>query len=110
MLVAEQKVILGPNDVASRHRARAAIAWCLEIPNYADNLRWLGFTDDDIANGGSDRLVDALVVAGDEDTILARVQEHLDAGATSVALHALDENDPFGLEALGRIAAVLRGA
>jgi probable F420-dependent oxidoreductase len=110
MLVAEQKVILGPNDVASRHRARAAIAWCLEIPNYADNLRWLGFTDDDIANGGSDRLVDALVVAGDEDTILARVQEHLDAGATSVALHALDENDPFGLEALGRIAAGLRGA
>ena len=60
------------------------------LPNYANNWRRLGFTDDDIADGGSDRLVDALVVWGDEATIAARVQEHRDAGASHVCVQVLD--------------------
>ena len=49
----------------------------------------------------------ALVAAGDEETIVARVQEHLDAGATQVAIQPLEDDDPFGRETLRRLAPVL---
>jgi len=109
-LIPSQKVILADSPAEARRRARAAIAWYLDTPNYVDNLRWLGFADADFADGGSDRLVDALVAAGDETTVLARIQEHLDAGATSVAIEPLEDGDPFGLDTLGRIAAAVRRA
>jgi probable F420-dependent oxidoreductase len=107
LLIAEQKVVLAPEPADARVRARAAIAWYLDTPNYVDNLRWLGFTDADFEDGGSDALVQALVVAGDEEAIRERVQEHLDAGATQVAVHPLEEGDPFGLETLRRLAPLL---
>jgi probable F420-dependent oxidoreductase len=107
LLVAEQKVVLTADPAEARARAHAAIAWYLDTPNYVDNLRWLGFTDADFEHGGSDALVDALIAAGDEEAIRARVQEHLDAGATQVAIHALEDGDPFGLETLRRLAPVL---
>ena len=88
-------------------RARAAIAWYLDTPNYLNNLRWLGFSDADFEDGGSDALVAALVAAGDEETIVARVQEHLDAGATQVAIQPLEDDDPFGRETLRRLAQVI---
>ena len=91
----------------SRARARAAVAWYLDTPNYLDNLRWLGFSDADFEEGGSDALVDALVVAGDEEAIRTRVQEHLDAGATQVAIQPLQRDDRFGLETLRRLAPLL---
>jgi probable F420-dependent oxidoreductase len=107
LLIPEQKVILAADRAEARGRARAALAWYLDTPNYVDNLRWLGFGDDDFEHGGSDRLADALVAAGDEEAIRARVQEHLDAGATQVAIQPLEEGDPFGLETLRRLAPVL---
>ena len=70
----------------------------LGLPNYANNWKRQGFTDDDIAGGGSDRLVDALVVWGDETTIAARVQEHRDAGADHVCIQVLTA-DPRGFPA-----------
>jgi probable F420-dependent oxidoreductase len=106
-LIPVQKVVLTDDAAEARRRARAAIAWYLDTPNYLDNLRWLGFTDDDFADGGSDHLVDALVAAGDETTVLARIQQHLDAGATSVAIEPLEDDDPFGLTTLSRIASAL---
>jgi probable F420-dependent oxidoreductase len=109
LLVAEQKVILVDRPEEARARARAALAWYLDTPNYLDNLRWLGFSDADLEGGGSDALVDALVAAGDEGTVVARVQEHLDAGATQVAVHALEDGDPFGLATLRRLAPLLLG-
>ncbi len=55
-----------------------------------NNLRDLGFTDDDLApNGGSDAFVDALVAWGDLDAVVGRVREHLDAGADHVAVQVL---------------------
>ena len=63
----------------------------LGLPNYANNWKRFGFTDDDIADGGSDRLVDALVAWGDEDAIAARVQEHRDAGADHVCIQVLTD-------------------
>jgi probable F420-dependent oxidoreductase len=107
LLVVEQKVVLADDLARARARARAAVAWYLDTPNYVDNLRWLGFSDDDLIDGGSDALVDALVVAGDADAIAERCREHLAAGATQVAIQPLEEDDPFGLETFGRLAPVL---
>lgn len=107
LLIPEQKVMLAADSGAARAHARAAIAWYLDTPNYVANLRWLGFSDDDLAGGGSDALVDALVAVGDEEAIRARVQEHLDAGATQVAIQPLQDDDPFGRETLRRLAPVL---
>ena len=108
LLVVEQKVVLGDPGEA-RTRARAALAWYLDTPNYLDNLRWLGFSELDFAAGGSDALVDALVATGDADAIEARWRAHLAAGATQVAIQPLEEGDPFGRETLRRLAPVLRG-
>ena len=109
LLVPEQKVIVTSDAREARARAREAIAWYLDTPNYLDNLRWLGFTDADFADGGSDALVDALVAAGDEEAVRQRVEAHLDAGATQVAIQPLEAGDAFGLETLRRLAPVLLG-
>jgi probable F420-dependent oxidoreductase len=107
LLIAEQKVVLAADPAKARARARAALAWYLDTPNYLDNLRWLGFSDADFEGGGSNTLVNALVVAGDEETIQARVREHLDAGATQVAIHPLEDDDPFARQTLRRLAPIL---
>ena len=107
LLVVEQKVVLTDDLARAREQARAAVAWYLDTPNYVDNLRWLGFTDDDLADGGSDALVDSVVVAGDTDGIAERCREHLEAGATQVAIQPLEEGDPFGLETLRRLGPAL---
>jgi probable F420-dependent oxidoreductase len=107
LLIAEQKVVLASDPTEVRRRAREAIAWYLDTPNYLDNLRWLGFSDAEFGDGGSDRLVDALVVAGDETVMRARVQEHLEAGATQVAIQPLEDRDPFGRDTLHRLAPAL---
>ena len=61
----------------------------LRLPNYQNNLTWLGFADADFEDGGSDRLVDALVAWGDEKAIARRVQAHFDAGADHVCIQPL---------------------
>ncbi len=68
----------------------------LQLPNYVNNLHRLGFTDDDVRDGGTDRLVDAIVAWGDEDTVLGRLQEHSDAGADHVCVQVLT-SDPAAL-------------
>jgi probable F420-dependent oxidoreductase len=107
LLVVEQKAVLVDDPGEAQNRARAALAWYLDTPNYLDNLRWLGFADADFEDGGSDALVDALVVAGDEEAIAARCRAHLEAGATQVAIQPLEGGDPFGRETLRRLAPVL---
>jgi probable F420-dependent oxidoreductase len=107
LLIPEQKVVLTSDKQEARRRGREAIAWYLDTPNYLDNLRWLGFSDSDFEHGGSDALVDALVVAGDEGAILERVRAHLDAGATQVAVQALEDDDPFGRQTLRVLAPAL---
>jgi len=107
LLIPEQKVVLERDPAEGRRRARAALAWYLDTPNYVNSLRWLGFADADLEGGGSDRLVDALVAVGDEEAIRTRVEEHFAAGATQVAIQPIEEGDPFGLETLRRLAPVL---
>jgi probable F420-dependent oxidoreductase len=68
----------------------------LRLPNYTNNLRRLGWGDDDLADGGSDRLLDAVVVQGDPEAIASRVRAHLDAGADHVCVQ-LRSADPGDL-------------
>jgi len=77
------------------------------LPNYLNNLRALGFEDADFADGGSDQLVDAIVAWGDEQTITARVREHLDAGADHVAVQAYAGDATASLAQLEALAPAL---
>jgi probable F420-dependent oxidoreductase len=89
LLCVEQMVLLEPEPTKARDKARQAIANYLRQPNYQNNLRDLGYGDDDFAEGGSDRLVDAVVAWGDEQAVQDRVKAHLDAGADHVCIQAL---------------------
>jgi probable F420-dependent oxidoreductase len=90
MLCPEQAVVLSADPSVARAAARQHMATYLGLPNYTNNLRRLGWGDADLGDGGSDRLVDAIVAWGDEEAIVARVQAHLDAGADHVCVQVLD--------------------
>jgi probable F420-dependent oxidoreductase len=85
-LAPEQKVLLETDASRAREIARGHMKTYLSLPNYRNSLRWLGFGDDDLADGGSDRLVDAIVAWGDEKAIAERIQAHRDAGADHVCI------------------------
>jgi probable F420-dependent oxidoreductase len=89
LLAPEQAVALVTDREEARQIARDHMSIYLGLPNYVNNLRRFGFTDDDFADNGSDRLADALVAWGDAGAIRARVQAHLDAGADHVAVQVL---------------------
>ncbi|SDE55606.1 LLM class F420-dependent oxidoreductase [Pseudonocardia oroxyli] len=89
LLCPEQAVLLETDPAKARAIGRVYTTVYLNQPNYVNNIRTLGFAEEDLADGGSDAFVDALVAWGDEDTVRARVQAHLDAGADHVAVQAL---------------------
>lgn len=90
LLAVEQAVVLETDSIKAREIARAYyMAMHLDLANYVTNLRALGFTDDDFTNGGSNRLVDAIVAWGDIGAIMARVRAHHSAGADHVCLQVL---------------------
>jgi probable F420-dependent oxidoreductase len=88
-LAPEQMVLRETDRDKARTIARNAMRIYLGLPNYQNNLRWLGYDDHDLKNGGSDRLVDAIVCWGDEKVIASRIQSHLDAGADHVCIQPL---------------------
>lgn len=90
LIAAEQGVVLETDPAKARDIARQNLAGYLMLPNYTNNFLRLGFTEDDLAGGGSDRLIDALIAWGDEETIAARVQAHHDAGAEHVCVQVLN--------------------
>jgi probable F420-dependent oxidoreductase len=96
LLCPEQAVVLETDPDVARPIARAHLAVYLGQPNYVNSLLAMGFVDDDLAAGGSDALVDAMVAWGSPDRVRARVQAHLDAGADHVAVQALPAT-PRGL-------------
>jgi probable F420-dependent oxidoreductase len=88
-LCVEQAVTLTDDVEQARRIGRAHLEVYLGFPNYVNNWKRLGFTDDDLADGGSDRLVDAMVVAGGVERVAERVREHHEAGADHVCLQVL---------------------
>lgn len=107
VLAVEQTVVLQSDPSAARRLARGFAADYLELPNYANNLRRLGFTDEDIAGSGSDRVIDATVVWGGVDRIAGRVRAHLDAGADHVAVQVVADAGETGLRELRELAPSL---
>jgi probable F420-dependent oxidoreductase len=100
---AEARRILGPNKLLcpevwvlletdpekARSAARQALAPYLKLDNYVNNWLRLGFGNDELAGGGSDRFVDANVAWGTEEAIRKRIQEHWDAGADHVCIQSI---------------------
>jgi probable F420-dependent oxidoreductase len=91
LLIPEQALILEPDAAEARRIGRGHVCRYLELPNYVNHLRRLGFRDDDFEGGGSDRLVDAIVVWGDEDAVARRVVEHHQNGADHVLIQPLGD-------------------
>lgn len=89
LLAVEQAVVLHDDQRRAREVAREHVAGYVRVPHYVRNLRSLGFGEEELAGGGSDRLVDALVAHGDLDAIVKRVKEQFDAGASHVCLQVL---------------------
>jgi probable F420-dependent oxidoreductase len=89
LLAPEVTVVLERDATRARALARRFAAVYLSLPNYTNNLRTLGFTEDDLSGGGSDRLVDAVVAWGTTEAIVARVREHHDAGADHVCVQVV---------------------
>jgi probable F420-dependent oxidoreductase len=86
IVATELAVVLEPDPEVGRRHAREYASRYLERRNYTTNLLRFGFTDDDIADGGSDRLIDAVVPHGPAEAIAEAVRAHLDAGADHVCL------------------------
>lgn len=89
LLCPEQAVVLESDPEKARAIGREYTKVYLGQPNYVNNILELGFSEADLADGGGDKFVDALVAWGDADSIVARVRAHLDAGADHVAVQAL---------------------
>jgi probable F420-dependent oxidoreductase len=90
MLFVEQAVVRSTDAEEARAAARQHMRTYLSLPNYTNNLRRLGWGDDDLGDGGSDRLVDAIVAWGDVDAVRERVDAHHAAGADHVCIQVLD--------------------
>jgi probable F420-dependent oxidoreductase len=88
-LCPEQKILAETDPTKARAVARATLKIYTRLPNYQNNLRNFGFGDEDFANDGSDRLVDALIAWGDERAIRARIDAHFEAGADHVCIQPL---------------------
>ncbi len=109
-LCPEQKILLETDPTVARRVGREAMKVYTRLPNYQNNLRVFGFDTPDFEDGGSDRLVDAIVAWGDEQAIADRIKAHMDAGANHVCIQPLRPDggpgpDLRALEALAPASA-----
>ncbi|MFF2900342.1 LLM class F420-dependent oxidoreductase [Streptomyces sp. NPDC057966] len=91
MLALEQTVILHTSAETARAKARTMLAPYLKLRNYRSAWLRRGFTTEDLAFGGSNRLIDALFAWGSPDVIAARLTEHRTAGADHVAVQVVTD-------------------
>ncbi|OBJ96576.1 LLM class F420-dependent oxidoreductase [Mycolicibacterium fortuitum] len=92
-LAPEHKVVLTTDGAAARAIGRETVDFYLNLSNYLNNWRRLGFTEDDIAKPGSDKLIDAVVAHGTAEDIAARLKQHVANGADHVAIQVLGGPD-----------------
>jgi probable F420-dependent oxidoreductase len=105
-LAPEHKVVLTTDAENARAVGRKALNIYLNLANYLNNWKRLGFSDEDVAKPGSDRLVDSVVAYGTTDAIAARLREHLDAGADHVPVQVLTRSENL-VPALAELAGAL---
>ena len=109
-LYPEQMVILDTDPASARQLARKNMAIYLGLPNYANNLKRLGFSDDELdPEAPSDRVVDAIVAWGDVAACKARIDAHFDAGADHVCVQVLAAEPAGVLDGWRQMAPALVG-
>lgn len=109
LLATEVAVVLDADPATARASARDYAALYLGLPNYANNLIRLGFEPADVENGGSDRLIDAVIPWGSPEQVARRITEHRDAGADHVCIQVVHpRSDEFPLASYRELAAALR--
>jgi probable F420-dependent oxidoreductase len=106
LLAPEVAVVVEPDAETARKIAREYARTYLGLTNYTANLQRFGYTADDVARGGSDRLIDAVIPHGSAEDVAGALRAHLDAGADHVAVQALGHG-PSPVEDLRAIAAAL---
>jgi probable F420-dependent oxidoreductase len=108
VIAPEHTVVLETDPELARAIGRPFVADpYLKLRNYTNNLRRHGYTDDDIDGGGSDRLIDALVLHGTPDEIAKGLQAHFDAGADHVAVQVLTAPDGDPMRGYRELASPL---
>jgi probable F420-dependent oxidoreductase len=96
-LAVEQKVTIETDPAKARALGRRELARYMVLPNYRNNWLRLGFSETDLAGGGSDRFIDAMVLWGDAATVKKGLRAHFDAGATHVCLQPVHPDGEFAL-------------
>ncbi|MFI8216098.1 LLM class F420-dependent oxidoreductase [Streptomyces sp. NPDC085932] len=111
LLAPELAVVPETDPVRARALAREFLEFYLSLPNYTNNFLRHGFTEEDLKDGGSDRLVDALFAWGDETAVRARIDAFFEAGADHVALQVIDgePRDALPRKTWRDLAALLLG-
>jgi probable F420-dependent oxidoreductase len=89
LLAVEQKVCLQTDAAQARGLARRELKRYMTLPNYHNNWLRIGFAEADLADGGSDRFIDAMVLWGDPPTIARGLSAHLEAGADQVCIQPI---------------------
>ncbi|MFB9321375.1 TIGR03620 family F420-dependent LLM class oxidoreductase [Cryptosporangium minutisporangium] len=108
LLAPEVAVVLEADADRARAVAREYTTGYLTLPNYTNNLRRLGWTDEDLAGGGSDRLVDALIPWGTPAQVAEGIEKHFRAGADEVTIQVLGvDAKTFPADAFRALAAAL---
>jgi probable F420-dependent oxidoreductase len=110
LLAPEVTVVLERDPTKARERARPVVAGYLDLPNYANNLRKLGFTEEDLAGGGNDRVIDAVVAWGGAESIARRVREHHQAGADHVCVQVISDAEAFPMREYRELSSVFFGS
>jgi probable F420-dependent oxidoreductase len=108
LLAPEHKVVLDADPQRARAIGRPRVQNpYLGLVNYTSNLRRLGWSEDDLSDGGSDALIDALVAHGSGPEVAARLTEHLDAGADHVSIQLLTAPGADPLDGYRQLAQAL---
>ncbi len=105
ILAVEQKVTIETDPAKARALGRKELARYLLLPNYCNNWLRIGFTQADLADGGSDKFIDAMCLWGDANTVKKGLRAHFDAGATHVCLQPVHADGDFA--ARDKMLAVL---
>lgn len=106
-LAPEVAVVLHEDATAARELARGYVARYLALPNYVNNLRKTGWSEEDLAGGGSDRLLDALVPWGRAEAVAVRLHEHREVGADHVSVQVVAGDGRFPLAGYRELAGAL---